>query len=287
MNHIKSFAKLNLFLNVTGVYKNGYHRIKSLFSLINLYDEIIYERNSLNKIRVLDEKNVLPNDNLLIKASNKLINYAGVIPFGVDFKIIKNIPIGGGLGGGSSNAAAVLKILNKLWHLRLKENQLCKIASTIGADVPFFITGNTKKVFGFGEILKNINNKINNLELILLIPQTKISTIEAYKEIDRLDLNGENYFEKKSFKNLVKGIETNNYNLIVKNIYNKFEKAIFLSNSNLSKIKEQILSSGADASFMSGSGSTMVGIYNSPQSKDKGINYLKKMGHDIIEIKLI
>ncbi len=127
MNLFYSFAKLNFFLNIAGIYKNSYHRIKSIFCEIDLADTIEYEKNNLTKIRIFDKSNILPEDNLLLKASNRFIENIKKIPFGIDFYIEKKIPIGGGLGGGSSNAAAVLKILNRVWNINFSNRKLEKI----------------------------------------------------------------------------------------------------------------------------------------------------------------
>ena len=112
----KSYAKLNIFLDVVTRYKNTYHGIKSIFCQISLCDVIDYRPNDLKVVRVFDSKGVLPEDNLLTKAADSFSRFTGRIPRGIDFHIEKNIPMGGGLGGGSSNAAAVLNILNKYWN---------------------------------------------------------------------------------------------------------------------------------------------------------------------------
>lgn len=283
-----SYAKLNFFLNITDIYKNSYHKIKSLFTEIDLCDIIEYEKNSLNKIRVFDKNNLLPEDNLLVSASNKFIESIKKIPFGIDFHIEKRIPIGGGLGGGSSNAASVLKILNRVWHINWGNKKLKKISKKIGADVSFFIEGGIQFVSGIGDITRKINtkNKID-IPILLVIPDIKISTIDAYKMIDESFLVSESYSEKKSLKDLISGFKDCNIELIIKNIYNKFEKVIFNKYREFNKIKKDIMDSGAINSFMSGSGSTMVGIYNNHSLLQKGYEFLKNKGYNIYITKII
>jgi 4-diphosphocytidyl-2-C-methyl-D-erythritol kinase len=284
----KSFAKLNFYLDVIGRYNNGYHKIRSLFSEVSLFDEINYFQNNEGKIRIYDEIKILPENNLLKKASDKLIEIKNRTVFGIDFHIKKNIPIGGGMGGGSSNAAFVLKTLNALWNLGYSYEKLEKIGAQLGADVPFFIRGGIQKVGGIGQILSPIIAKPVNLEIILVIPEISISTELAYKKIDEKKLAIDSFNFKKKFDLLVKGFKDCNYELIVENVYNKFEEVIFPEFPKLEMIKEQIMSSGADAALMSGSGSTIFGIYENESKKKSGAEILKKLGNRIIsDIKIL
>jgi len=287
MNSFNSFAKINFFLNISGIYKNSYHKIKSIFCEIDLCDIIEYEKNSLDKIRVFDKSNILPEDNLLLKASNKFIENINRIPFGVDFYIEKRIPIGGGLGGGSSNASAVLKILNRIWKVNFSNNKLEEIGSTIGSDVPFFIKGKIQAVYGTGNILKKLDIKKRiDIQILLIIPELRVSTPDAYKMLDESNLVLETFEESKKFKNIKKGFITGNFDLIINNIYNKFEQVVFKKYPLLKKIKEEILDTNAVQSFMSGSGSTMIGIYKNEQELLKSYNYFKEKGYNVYITKI-
>jgi 4-diphosphocytidyl-2-C-methyl-D-erythritol kinase len=279
----KSYAKLNLFLDVIALYKNNYHKIRSLFVETDLHDIIEYEPNKEGKIRVFDKSGTLPSENLLVKAAAKFVQQIGVTPFGVDFYVDKKIPIGGGMGGGSSNAAGVLKILNSLWKINYGFEKLENIAGVIGADVPFFIKGGIRKVSGIGQILSETQSKIRNLNFILILPEVSVSTPLAYKKIDEANLSKESFYHKKKYKNIITGFENCNYNLIIENVYNKFEEVVFKEYPVLLQIKNDILKSGADVSFMSGSGSTMVGIYENDLKKESGVKQLKKNGYKIID----
>jgi len=286
---VNSYAKVNFFLNVIDTYKNSYHKIKSVFGEINFSDIITAKKNfSDNEIRVFDKSNTLPKDNLLVRAANKFIENIKKVPFGVDFYLKKNIPIGGGLGGGSSNAGSVLKILNWWWSTNFKEDKLEKIAAEIGSDVPFFIKGGIQTVFGVGNITKRIKikNKID-IPMILIVPEIKISTPDAYKMLDEAMLVGETKKEAMMFKNIVNGFIDGDIKLIAHNIYNKFESVIFKKYPEFNNIKEDIINSGAIQSFMSGSGSTMVGIYESFLHLNKGYYYLKEKGYNLFIAKTI
>lgn len=288
MKNYQSYSKINLFLNVTGRYKNGYHSIKSLFCRTNLSDSLSYSPNDTNKIRIIDKRNILPENNLLKIAADKIIsNLNGRIPFGIDFTIEKKIPIGGGLGGGSSNAASVLKILNKEWRLKFGLQKLKKLALQIGADVPFFIEGGAQKVFGVGEITKPIKTGIPVFYLILVFPEIQVSTPSAYKLIDDNNMAHETYEERKKFVKLIEGYCANDYKKIISNVYNKFEYPVFIQNKILSDIKNSILESGADASVMSGSGSTIIGIYESFEKRKTGIEHLRSCGYNAEPVQLL
>ncbi|PIU83199.1 MAG: 4-(cytidine 5'-diphospho)-2-C-methyl-D-erythritol kinase, partial [Elusimicrobia bacterium CG06_land_8_20_14_3_00_38_11] len=138
---LKANAKINLFLDILNKRKDGYHNIRTIFQEISLTDEI-YVREIKNGIKIFCAHPKVPTNktNLVYKAADLLKKHSG-IKKGILIKIKKNIPVGGGLGGGSSDAAAVLKGLNKLWNLKLTKNQLAGIGKKIGADVPFFIYG--------------------------------------------------------------------------------------------------------------------------------------------------
>ncbi len=278
MNEVKSFGKINLFLDVVGLYKNRYHKIKSLFIQSEIFDLIRVTNNDTNQIRVFTNVDIAPKDNLITKTANLFITSLGRMPFGVDFYLTKNIPIGGGMGGGSSNAATILKILNSIWKARYSHQKLEKIGKLLGADIPFFIRGGVQKVGGIGDILTPLKTKKVNLQMVLVKPTVSVFTQNAYQKIDDSNLSKESYQNNKKFKWLIEGLKEGNYDKIVSNIYNKFELVIFKEYPVLEDTKAQILNSGASVSFMSGSGSTMVGIYDTLQKKEQGMTYLKEVG---------
>ena len=150
-------AKINLFLHITSKRDDGYHNLQTIFQLLDFYDEIDFSLRNDGKInRTSGNEDILISDDLMIKSAKKLKQYSGT-NFGVDIKIIKKIPTGGGLGGGSSNAATTLVALNKLWNLKLTNTELISIGKDIGADVPIFIEGRSSWAEGIGEILTPLN----------------------------------------------------------------------------------------------------------------------------------
>ena len=150
-------AKINLFLHITSKRDDGYHNLQTIFQLLDFYDEIDFSLRNDGKInRTSGNEDILISDDLMIKSAKKLKQYSET-NFGVDIKIIKKIPTGGGLGGGSSNAATTLVALNKLWNLKLTNTELISIGKDIGADVPIFIEGRSSWAEGIGEILTPLN----------------------------------------------------------------------------------------------------------------------------------
>ena len=166
-------AKLNLFLKIINKRNDGYHNLQSIFQLINLQDDIYI------KIRYQDSQINVSNSSLLIKPENDLAFKAAHLmlsnqKLGADIFINKKIPIGAGLGGGSSNAATVMMAINKLAKLNISKADLIKSSLNLGADIPFFINGKNSWVEGVGEILYDI--KIPNFSYILVVPNLSINT---------------------------------------------------------------------------------------------------------------
>ena len=150
-------AKINLFLHITSKRDDGYHNLQTIFQLLDFYDEINFSLRDDGKINRTSGNEDIPLANdLMIKSAEKLQQFSRT-NFGVDIAIIKKIPTGGGLGGGSSNAATTLIALNHLWGLDLTKKQLVAISKDIGADVPVFIEGRSSWAEGIGEILYPVN----------------------------------------------------------------------------------------------------------------------------------
>ena len=150
-------AKINLFLHITSKRADGYHNLQTIFQLLDFSDQITFIfRNDGEINRIYGNETIPPDKDLILRSANALKKYSKT-KSGVDIGVIKKIPIGGGLGGGSSNAAAVLIALNDLWNLNLAKSVLLDIGQTLGADVPVFINGHSAWAEGKGDILTSIN----------------------------------------------------------------------------------------------------------------------------------
>lgn len=180
--HYPAPAKLNLDLRIIRQRPDGYHDIESLFTLINLTDTLaIAPRRDKQIILHTPTPNVPPAQDLTVRAAHALRQAIGSLKtnFGADIWLHKTIPMGGGLGGGSSNAATVLIILNHLWQLNLSQEQLIQIATPLGADVPFFIYGQTAFARGIGEQLQPI--AIPEQHYVLVHPNVHIPTAQIFQ----------------------------------------------------------------------------------------------------------
>jgi len=179
-------AKLNLNLSVLSKRTDGMHEIKTQFQLINLFDEMLIKKTSSTSISVKTNlgTSIDGEENIVFDAVRSLSNYIGK-EIHCDIEIVKNIPLGGGLGGGSSNAAAALIGINFLFKLGLSFSELMKLGKKLGADVPFFIFGKNAHASGIGEKLSE-EIKHSNKKYLLLFPQVHSSTKELFSEWDDL-----------------------------------------------------------------------------------------------------
>ncbi|AQZ80834.1 4-(cytidine 5'-diphospho)-2-C-methyl-D-erythritol kinase [Acinetobacter calcoaceticus] len=173
MIRVPSPAKLNLFLHITGRRENGYHELQTIFQLIDLYDWMIFTPTLDEQIEIDGLSEVRPEENLIYRAAQILRPHAKKF-CGLNIKIEKNIPMGAGLGGGSSNAATTLIVLNQLWECSLNKEQLADYGVKLGADVPIFIYGKNAWAEGIGEHLSFID--LDQKQFIILKPDCFIST---------------------------------------------------------------------------------------------------------------
>ncbi len=266
---VKSCAKINLTLEITGKREDGYHLINSVFQSVDLSDTLVINAvlSENTKITCYTDYNI--EDNICTKAAELFLETAK-IKANVNINLNKNIPVSAGLGGGSSNAAAVLLALNKIFEFPLKENELLILAEKLGADVPFFLNGGTQYVYSIGEKTEKI---CNNLEyaLVLIKNSTKSSTAQMYKELDTKDYTLKNNTEK-----LIKAITQGNYKMFCKNICNDFENVL-----NENKIKEDLINQGADCACLSGSGPTVFGVFENKEKALLAYENLKKVYNQV------
>ncbi|MWN31116.1 4-(cytidine 5'-diphospho)-2-C-methyl-D-erythritol kinase [Gilliamella sp. Pra-s65] len=174
-------AKLNLFLYITGRRADNYHNLQTLFQFVDYYDILTFTVRQDDKIKLLTPFASIPDDkNLIMIAAERLKSYANKKNIGVDITINKTIPMGGGLGGASSNAATVLVALNQLWQLNLSTDELIKIGRTIGADVPIFIHGHTAFAEGIGDQFQSVD--IPEHWYLVAYPNIEISTVKIFND---------------------------------------------------------------------------------------------------------
>jgi 4-diphosphocytidyl-2-C-methyl-D-erythritol kinase len=255
-------AKVNLTLLITGKDKNdGYHYIRSVFDPVSLYDYIDIIPRSTPGITVNDafgRLKIRPEKNLVFRAASMLQKASGARK-GADITLYKYIPDGAGLGGGSSDAAAVLKGLNRLWGLKYSVKKLKKMAFQLGSDVPFFISCRRSMITGKGEKIRPINSKTGYWYVIITKKGIKISTPDAYKWFD---LDNKLTLSQKSCIHNTRLMREPKNPLLHFQVFNDFEAPIFRRKKALKKVKETLLKCGnAAGAGMSGSGSSVFAVF--------------------------
>lgn len=206
-------AKLNLFLHITGLRDDGYHLLQTVFQILDYSDEITLERRDDSEIkRIKGLEHVPEKSDLCIRAA-KLLKEKTDSSFGVDISINKHLPIGGGIGGGSSDAATVLHGLNKLWECGLSISELAKLGLQLGADVPVFVEGKTAWGEGVGESLTPV--QLDEKWFLVVHPNIFVSTVELFTD-KSLTRDCENitiarFLKQKSFENVFEPIVKKKY----------------------------------------------------------------------------
>lgn len=266
---LKSPAKINLALKIKEKRKDGYHEIETIMQTIDLSDKITIKKKNKG-ITVKTNIEALNNkENIAYKALLEMKKYIG--NDGVEIYIEKNIPIGSGLGGGSSNAATVIKGINKLFNLSLDNDTLYEIAEKLGSDVPFFILGGTSFVTGRGDIIKKLPD-LDEFYVVIVNPNFKISAAWAYTEYDKLNKKSNN-----SLKHLINLIKNKKDITWQEGWENDFEEVIFKNYPELLIIKEKLKELGALFVLLSGSGPSIYGIFkNKKQAQKVKMNWPRK-----------
>lgn len=269
---LKSRAKINLSIDVLGKREDGYHLVEMIMQTIDLYDVIkIIELSSGDIILKSNSSDIpLDDNNIVYKAINLLKNKFNINK-GIEIFIQKNIPIAAGMAGGSSNAAAVLVGLNKLWGLNLSELDLQKLGFKLGADVPFCISGKAALAQGVGEELSFIKGLPKDISVLICKPEIFVSTKDVY---EGLDLN--NIQNRPDNKKLLEDLRQENIQSLAKNMVNVLESVTSIHYREIKEIEKVMMENGALGSMMSGSGPTVFGLYKNREDALKSEKELLK-----------
>ena len=273
-----AYAKVNFGLNVLpkigGEQKNEYHNLESIFQTVDLYDVLTVEKNDSTFCTVICNDMELPEKNTLTNAYDAFFEITGLKKVGICVELKKGIPSGGGLGGGSSDAAALVRALQEICDIKLNRNQLDFIASKTGSDVFFFMNCDEQGkgcalVWGRGENVKKITPR-KDLFLVLVFPQQSSSTKEAYALLDEAYQKGER-LDSPAFDDL-----ENIYNRSVEDwtFINSFTPVISNSYEEIQLALNDLQKVGCCYSEMSGSGSTVYGVFTMRQQAISASNLL-------------
>jgi 4-diphosphocytidyl-2-C-methyl-D-erythritol kinase len=269
---LPSFAKINWTLSVLGRRADGFHELRTIFQTITLHDELTFAERADERLQLTCDAPEIPVDerNLIHRAAVALKEQYGVRQKGASIHLAKRIPAEGGLGGGSSNAAVALLGLSSLWNLSAGKAELCAIGARLGADVPFFFTGGTALGTGLGTDITALPDFAAE-HLLIVTPDAKVATAEAYKALNAPALTkaegdtilsisraGEHFAE--SFPDA---------------LHNDFERAIFRLKPEIERAKNALRLNGARRALMTGSGSSLFGIFENRETLARAARSLR------------
>ncbi len=268
MNHLPAYAKINIGLRILYKREDGYHELETVFHRINVFDVLSFETD--NKLLFSSSDATLPagESNLCMKAAFLLQERFGVKQ-GAKIKLEKNIPIGAGLGGGSSDAATTLLGLNQLWNLELTVDELAPLAISLGSDVPYFLKEGSAHATGRGEQLSYFRLDVPYW-IVLVYPNIHVSTVWAYRQF--------NIKEAKTKSNLFETItqKMGTISELHRVIQNDFEDVVFPEYSVIAEVKKRLLEFGSVFSQMSGSGSSVYGFFDNEAAAKNAIDIMGK-----------
>lgn len=272
---LRAYAKINLGLDVTGTREDGYHEVRMIMQTVGLFDEIELEKCEAPGIACFCDRKDLPTDsgNLAVRAA-EWIGKKFDISSGVKLRLRKEIPVAAGMAGGSSDAAAVLVGMNRLFDLGLSDAELVRAAVQIGADVPYCLTGGTALAEGIGEILTPLPD-LPDCPIVIAKPAVSVSTGYVYQNLvlDRV--------EHPDIGGMRRAIESADLSGVTGRLGNVLESVSIPACPVIRQVKKSMRAYGADGVLMSGSGPTVFGIFPDDGKARIAADALQSMGADL------
>ncbi|MBA2503135.1 MAG: 4-(cytidine 5'-diphospho)-2-C-methyl-D-erythritol kinase [Pyrinomonadaceae bacterium] len=271
---VPSFAKINLSLRVLGRREtDGYHELETIFQIVSLRDDLIFSERSDNRVELVCDKPHVPTDesNLIHRAAVALRNRFNLRK-GARIELIKRIPVGGGLGGGSSNAAVALMGLARLWRIESSFDELVETGAKLGADVPFFFTGGTALGTGTGIEITPLED-VEEQHLLIITPDEKVSTADAYRALRAP------FLTKPEGVAMLPSSRAGSLNMSLEDVlHNDFEPVTFSLHPQFELAKRELVRHGARGALLSGSGASVFGIFDNGESQRRAHDVLKRRG---------
>ena len=256
----KTPAKINLGVHIHGKREDGFHELETIFQMVSLYDDVELELLSSGIKLECDTAGVPTDDtNLVCKAALLLQQSYKVEGKGVSIRLGKKIPFGAGLGGGSGNAAGVLMGLNRLWDLNIEREELLALAAELGSDVPFFLTSPCALGMGRGEQLKTLK-PCAKFQVLLVFPGFPVATSWVYQNLKLKLTKREN-----NISILRKNLSLSDITSLGSRLYNDLEPVVIQRFPEVQVVKDELRAWGALGVLLSGSGSTVFGIFDNPE----------------------
>lgn len=268
---LPSFAKINWHLRILGKRHDGFHELFTLFQTVSLHDTMSFA--DCDEIRLTCDDDSIPTDgqNLIIRAANAVREQFSVVQ-GAAIHLDKRIPAPGGLGGGSSNAAVALIGLQRLWGVPLEGEELARIASSLGSDVPFFLEGGTAIGTGRGETIEPTDDADEPF-LLIVTPDMRVSTKVAFERINAPILT------KEGLEHILHVCRDEARSRVLRQtvLKNDFEMSVFDAHSEVERVKHRLFELGAVNAAMSGSGASIFAIFDKQETRQTA---LKALDHE-------
>lgn len=252
---VKGYAKINLGLDVIRRLPNGYHQVKMVMQAIDLWDELTLERSEGGITMTTDSDSLATDESNLVWRAARLMQETFSLKTGLTIHLQKNIPIAAGLAGGSTDAAAVMKGINRLFDLNVPLPKLMELSTAIGADVPFCILGGTALAEGIGERLTPLA-PIPFCHILIAKPDISVSTKYVYEHLDSTGIE-----KHPDLDGMTAAISSGSLPGIISRMENVLETVTIPAHPVIAAIKRRLLKLGAEGSLMSGSGPTVFGIF--------------------------
>ncbi|WP_010094879.1 4-(cytidine 5'-diphospho)-2-C-methyl-D-erythritol kinase [Ornithinibacillus scapharcae] len=282
MTHFeKAPAKINLSLDVLGKRDDGYHDVEMIMTTVDLADRIELNTLEEDRVEVTLWSRYVPNDerNLAYKAA-RLFKQKYNIKKGVHIKIDKVIPVSAGLGGGSTDAAAVLRGLNQLWNMNVPIDELASLGATLGSDIPFCVYGSTGIAKGFGEIVEKLPSP-PPFWVILAKPDIGVSTKTIFQRVHMNEIIHPNT------EGVIQALHEKNFDMLCNHIGNSLEAITTSLHPEVLYIKEKMRQAGASGVLMSGSGPTVYGLVEQQSKAQRIYNSMKGFCQEVFIVRLI
>jgi len=272
--NLKALGKINIGLDVTGIREDGYHEVKMIMQTVNLFDKLTIKVQEDGKVSMTTNLRFLPvdDDNLCIRAAKLLIDEFD-IKSGVHIELEKHIPVAAGMAGGSTDAAAVLFGVNKLFNLKLSQKDLMERGVKIGADVPYCIMRGTALAEGIGEVLSPVHPMVK-CPVLIAKPGISVSTKKVYEDLDSCF----DTVKHPDIDQLIKDIEAGDLHAICNHMGNVLEEVTIPQHPIIADIKKNMMDNGAIGAMMSGSGPTVFGFFEDNKTAKAAKEALTKTG---------
>lgn len=277
----KAPAKINLGLDICGRHEDGYHELAMVMASVDLNDYVTVTELAEDTIIMTSNSHRMPHNakNDVVKAA-RLVKERYGIKAGVQIELEKNIPICAGLGGGSSDAAATLRALDKLWKLGMSQEEMIELGFAIGSDVPYCLSAGCAYIAGKGEQVECLPAKLSSW-VVLVKPDFGVSTRTVFKEIDietisRVDIDG-----------LKTALVAGDYETMLACMGNSLEDITIARRPLIQKIKDRMLAAGADVALMSGSGPTVFALCPTAKRADRVYNAMKGFCKEVYKVRTL